>query len=125
MKSDIEPFGPYALVLAQCEINMLQAALEQYEGDAEAAAASLRISEHFFRVRAQVLGVKVAPSVATEMTLPETPVAKARLEQVRQERRLIAAAAVHNKEPLAMTIEQRDALAASLIDDEDDDDDEE
>jgi len=129
VKSDIEPFGPYALVLAQCEINMLQAALDQYAGDAEAAAASLRISEQFFRTRAQVLGVRVAAPM--EATLPETPVAKAKaappaIEQVRQERRLIAAAAIHGKEPLAMTLEQRDALAAALIeDDEDDEDDDE
>lgn len=132
MKSDIEPFGPYALVLAQCEINMLQAALDQYSGDAEAAASSLRISEQFFRTRAQVLGVPVGS--ATEPTLPETPVAKAQavppaIAQIRQERRLIAAAAIHGKAPPpatvapTMTLEDREALAAALIDDEDDDED--
>lgn len=135
VKSDIEPFGPYALVLAQCEINMLQAALDQYAGDAEAAASSLRISEQFFRKRAEVLGVPVQAAVTlsqTEPTLPETPVAKAQavppaIAQIRQERRLIAAAAIHGKGPIApppMTLEDREALAASLIDDEDDDDEE-
>lgn len=131
VKSDIEPFGPYALVLAQCEINMLQAALDQYSGDAEAAASSLRISEQFFRARAQVLGVSVGPPAQAEITLPETPVAKSQAQevppeiaQIRQERRLIAAAAIHKKPaPVSSALEEREALAAALLDDDDDDED--